>query len=82
MTRFIRFFPVFAALLATVNLSAQEGPDTILLNGKIVTVDDYFSIQEAVAIGGERIVAVGTDAEIRALAAAGVIGREPTLTTA
>jgi predicted amidohydrolase YtcJ len=38
--------------------------DTILSNGKIVTIDDRFSIVEALAIKGERILAVGTDAEI------------------
>lgn len=47
---------------------AQDVASTILLNGKIVTVDDYFSIQEAVAIQGDRIAAVGNDATIRALA--------------
>jgi predicted amidohydrolase YtcJ len=73
MTRCTRFFAVLIALLVAVNLSAQEAPDTVLLNGKIVTVDDYFSIEEAVAISGERIVAVGTDAAVRALAGPGTI---------
>ena len=61
-----------AALMVSLLLSsavlAQEAPDTILVNGKIVTVDDYFSIQEAVAISGQRIAAVGPNGEIRALA--------------
>ncbi len=48
-----------------------EAPTRILVNGKIVTVDDQFSIQQAVAISGERIVAVGSDAQIRALAGPG-----------
>jgi len=52
----------------TVALQAQQAPDTILYNGKVVTVDDYFSIQEAVAISGERISAVGSSEEIRAMA--------------
>ena len=60
-----------AAMLMTIGsitaLYAQEAADTILLNGKIVTVDDYFSIQEAVAIRGERIAAVGSNEAIRAL---------------
>lgn len=34
-------------------------PEQVFINGKIVTVDDYFSIQQAVAIAGERIIAVG-----------------------
>ncbi len=36
----------------------------ILFNGKLVTVDENFAIAQAVAIQGERIVAVGTDQEI------------------
>jgi len=40
----------------------------ILHNGKIVTVDKDFSIAQAVAIRGQRIAAVGTDAEVMKLA--------------
>ena len=36
----------------------------VLINGKIVTVDDQFAIRQAVAIEGERITAVGEDAEV------------------
>jgi len=43
-------------------------PDLILTNGKIITVDDRFSIAEAVAIRGDRFVAVGTTQEIARLA--------------
>ena len=39
----------------------------VLLNGKIVTVDDFFSIQQAVAIQGERIAAVGSNEAIQVL---------------
>lgn len=63
---------IAVALLATAGnitlLNAQQPPDTILSNGKIVTVDDFFSIQEAVAISGERIIAVGSNADIQAMA--------------
>ncbi|HZT37850.1 MAG TPA: amidohydrolase [Bryobacteraceae bacterium] len=38
--------------------------DLIFYNGKIVTVDSRFSIQQAVAIKGDRIVAVGADAAV------------------
>ncbi len=48
-------------------LFAQEAPDQIFLNGKIATVDDFFSIHEAVAISGERILAVGTNEDIESL---------------
>jgi len=58
-----------ALVLLTVLVSAhaQEAPDTIYLNGKIVTVDDYFSIQEAVAVRGNSIQAVGSNQDISAL---------------
>jgi hypothetical protein len=46
-------------------------PDTILYNGKIVTVDGKFSIAEAVAIRGDKFVAVGGNNEVRRLAGAG-----------
>jgi predicted amidohydrolase YtcJ len=55
-------------LLGTTPSGAQIAPaDTILVNGKIVTVDDRFAIAEALAIRGQRIVAVGTSAEIEKL---------------
>lgn len=49
-------------------LSAQEAPDRIFINGKIIAVDDYFSVREAVAVGGDRFLATGSNEEIRALA--------------
>jgi hypothetical protein len=42
--------------------------DTILVNGKIVTVDDRFSIAQAVAVKGQRIVGVGSNDEVHKLA--------------
>ena len=38
--------------------------DLVLRNGKVITVDDAFSIAQAVAIRGDRIVAVGTNVEV------------------
>ena len=43
-------------------------PDTVLFNGKMVTVDEDFSIAEAVAIKDGRFIAVGSDREVRGLA--------------
>jgi len=48
-----------AVLLANEMALAQDTPDLVLTNGKIVTVDEQFSIAEAVAVAGERILAVG-----------------------
>src|SRR6266540_5439489 len=69
MTRFA-WTLLLAALLATsLGLEAQQAaPDLILSNGKIITVDDTFSIAQAVAVRGDRIVAVGSNADINKLA--------------
>jgi predicted amidohydrolase YtcJ len=53
---------------AAIVQAQQTAPDVILLNGKIVTVDDRFTIAQAMAIQGDRIQAVGTTAEINRLA--------------
>ena len=42
--------------------------DLVLTNGKIITVDERFSIAQAVAVRGDRIVAVGTNQDIARLA--------------
>jgi len=57
---------IFSALLLFV--CSSHAADTILYNGRIVTVDSEFAIAEAVAITDGRIVQVGDDREIRALA--------------
>ena len=44
------------------------GADTVLHNGKVLTVDFQDSIQQAVAIRGKRIVAVGRDSDVLHLA--------------
>ena len=63
---------IVTAGLFCVGMAAYAGDaDLILLNGKIITVDDQFHIAQAVAIKGSRIVAVGKNAEVRKQAAAG-----------
>jgi predicted amidohydrolase YtcJ len=64
---------VLAAALAGIVSSAQilprpPAPDLILFNGKVITVDRSFSIHEAVAITGDRILTVGNDDQMRTLA--------------
>src|SRR6187549_771002 len=49
----------------------QPAADLILSNGKIITVDAQFSIAQAVAVRGDRIVAVGTNADIARMAGPG-----------
>src|ERR1051325_4995324 len=58
---------VVAAFTATA--SAQTA-DTILVNGKVVTVDARESVVEALAVRDGRIVATGTSAAMRKLAGA------------
>lgn len=57
-------------LLAAVSCWAQE-PDLILHHGKIVTVDHDFHIAQALAVKGDRILAVGSNDEVRRLASSG-----------
>ncbi len=53
----------FVAALLT-GCSAPEDADLVLINGKIVTVEEALPEAEALAVTGDRVVAVGTDAEI------------------
>src|SRR5688572_17212095 len=59
------------SLLLVGGLGAQQGPpDLILSNGKIITVDERFTIAQAVAVRGNQIMAVGTNQDVNRLAAA------------
>jgi predicted amidohydrolase YtcJ len=51
-------------------VSPAHAIDTILVNGKIITVDDRFAIVQALAIKDRRIVAAGSNAEVQKLATA------------
>lgn len=42
-------------------------PDLVILNGHVITVDDQFSIAEAVAVKDSKIIAVGDSNEVKAL---------------
>jgi predicted amidohydrolase YtcJ len=58
-----------AVVVAALLLEAQQvPPDLILTNGKVITVDAQFSIAQAVAVRGERFVAVGSNQDIARLA--------------
>ena len=57
-----------AAGVPTIVRAQQAAPDVILTNGKIITVDERFTIAQAVAIKGDRFVAVGTNQDIARLA--------------
>jgi predicted amidohydrolase YtcJ len=42
--------------------------DTVYTNANVITVDEDFSLAQAIAVKGDRIVAVGSDDEVRAFA--------------
>jgi predicted amidohydrolase YtcJ len=69
MARRVALFLAIAAVGAAPLMARQApAPDLVLVNGRIHTADAAFSTAEAIAIRGDRIVAVGTDADIRASA--------------
>jgi predicted amidohydrolase YtcJ len=45
-------------------VQAAEKANLILVNGKVVTVDDRFSVAQGVAIRGQRVVAVGRNGDV------------------
>ena len=55
-------------LLTTAGAAAAETADTILFNGKILTVDKDFSVREAIAIGHGRVLATGCAEAMKQLA--------------
>jgi len=61
---------VFAALTAAQQtlLPRPPAPDLVLFHGKVITVDRDFSTYQAVAILGDRIMAVGNDDQMHAIA--------------
>ena len=66
-----RFTVVGAGLIGLLVSGAParaQAPDTVLVNGKILTVDAQFSTREALAIRDGKILAVGTSADLRKLA--------------
>src|SRR6185503_17325312 len=64
-----RLMTCAAVVLIISGVAAQQNPpDLILSNGKIITVDERFSIAQAVAVRGSQIVVVGTNQEINRLA--------------
>src|SRR5215470_7613340 len=61
---------VIVAIISVGVIARAQQPtvDLILTNGKIITVDDKFTIAQAVAVKGDRIVAVGTTQQIGQMA--------------
>ena len=57
-----------AALPGQTPLPRAPAPDLVMFNGKVITVDRSFSTHEAVAIIGDRIMAVGNDDQMKTVA--------------
>jgi predicted amidohydrolase YtcJ len=55
------------ALFFALTLPLAAAPDFILHHGRVITVDEEFSLAEAVAVEAGRIVAVGSNDEVLAL---------------
>jgi predicted amidohydrolase YtcJ len=55
-------------LLAALAAAASEPADLIIRRAKVLTVDDRFTVAEAVAVRAGRITAVGSDAQVMRLA--------------
>ena len=58
------------ATLLSAGFAAAQSSTTVLLNGKVLTVDPKFSIAEALAIRDGRILAAGTSADVLKMAGA------------
>jgi SAM-dependent methyltransferase len=59
-------------------LSLRNAPDVVLYNGRIATQHADLPYVSALAVRGDRVLAIGTDAEIRALADdEGIAARAP-----
>jgi len=52
-------------------IRAAEKADIILVNGRVVTIDDRFSVAQGVAIRGPRVVAVGRNGDVLELQGSG-----------
>ena len=60
--------PSTAALAAAAPADTQSAPDYVVLNARVLTIDNNMPQAEAFAVKGDRFVAVGTTSDIRNLA--------------
>ncbi|MGY4350748.1 imidazolonepropionase-like amidohydrolase [Bradyrhizobium sp. GM7.3] len=77
MVRKLKAFAILATgmfIAGVANAEAQQpelnAPDLVLVNGKVLTLDDRSTVTEAVAVADGKIIATGTSASIKALAGA------------
>jgi predicted amidohydrolase YtcJ len=66
--RTLNLIPAALLIVGTLSVSSPawpQGADTILVNGKILTVDSQFAAREAIAVRDGKIMTVGSNAEVR-----------------
>ena len=63
-----RWSIAFAACMLSGQALAAGPPTRILVNGNVLTMDASDRMAQALAIEGDKIVAVGSDANVRRLA--------------
>jgi predicted amidohydrolase YtcJ len=68
LARLGRIVLLAACCLAAATAASAQVAETILVNGKVLTVDPQFSTHSALAVRDGKIVALGGEAEIRTLA--------------
>ncbi|MFH1068108.1 MAG: amidohydrolase family protein, partial [Candidatus Glassbacteria bacterium] len=68
MRAMLKCLPVWLVWLSFACSGSRQPADLVFYNGKVVTVDSAFTVARAVAVTGGRIVAVGSDKEVLALA--------------
>jgi predicted amidohydrolase YtcJ len=56
------------ALVSSIAVASAQGIDTVLFNGKVLTVDADFSVREAMAIADGKVFATGTTEAMKKLA--------------
>lgn len=64
---------IVIVLFSLSSVFAQKKADLIITNGKIITLNDQQSFAQAVAVSGNKILAVGTNKEILKLKTAGSV---------
>lgn len=62
---FFLILSIFIICLSISGLQKSRKADLVLMNGKIVTVDDAKPEVQALAVSGDRVIAIGSDEEIK-----------------
>jgi predicted amidohydrolase YtcJ len=71
MTRFVPILALSALLGAALPAHAATSADLVLLHGRIITMDARDQVVQALAVGGGRIIATGTDQSVQPLIGTG-----------